>query len=152
MNEKEALLKMEGYCSSGEHCIYDVRKKLDSCELSAEQIESIIEKLKREKFIDEKRYAAAFVHDKLYFSKWGKLKISNMLRLKQIPHDVVSEALAGIDTEDYMTILKDVVNSKKRSIKGKTDYEKSIKLIKSVASRGFEIPLIKQLVNIEEEW
>jgi regulatory protein len=73
MTEKEALLKMESYCSTAEHCIYDVRKKLDNCELQKDEAERIINKLQQQGFVDEKRYAAAFVHDKLFFAKWGRL-------------------------------------------------------------------------------
>ena len=45
MTEKEALLKMESYCSTAEHCIYDVRKKLDNCELLKEEVDCVINKL-----------------------------------------------------------------------------------------------------------
>lgn len=150
MTEKEALLKMESYCSTAEHCIYDVRKKLDNCELQKDEAERIINKLQQQGFVDEKRYAAAFVHDKLFFAKWGRVKISNMLWQKRIPESIIADALNTIDDDEYIAILKDVINSKKRGIKGKTEYEKSVKLIKSVASRGFEIPLITRFVKIEE--
>ena len=150
MTEKEALLKMESYCSTAEHCIYDVRKKLDNCELLKEDVERIINKLQQQGYVDEKRYAAAFVHDKLFFAKWGRVKISNMLWQKRISESIIADALNAIDDDEYIAVLKDVINSKKRGIKGKTEYEKSVKLIKSVASRGFEIPLITRFVKIEE--
>ena len=152
MDEKDALLRMETYCSSAEHCIYDVRQKLEKIDLSQEQMDSIVEVLLREKYIDEKRYSSAFVHDKIMFAKWGRNKISAMLWQKRIPQNIISEVLEEIDTELYLSVLQDVIASKRREVKGKTEYEKNIKLIKSVASRGFEIPLIKQFVNIEEEW
>ncbi|MBO5812618.1 MAG: RecX family transcriptional regulator, partial [Bacteroidaceae bacterium] len=71
MTEKEALLKMELYCSTAEHCIYDVCKKLDNCELLKEEVDRVINKLQQQGYVDESRYAAAFVHDKLFFAKWG---------------------------------------------------------------------------------
>lgn len=150
MTEKEALLKMESYCSTAEHCIYDVRKKLDNCELQKDEVERIINKLQQQGYVDEKRYAEAFVHDKLFFAKWGRVKISNMLWQKRISESIIADALYTIDDDEYIAVLKDVINSKKRGIKGKTEYEKSVKLIKSVASRGFEIPLITRFVKIEE--
>lgn len=150
MTEKEALLKMESYCSTAEHCIYDVRKKLDNCELQKDEAERIINKLQEQGFVDECRYAAAFVHDKLFFAKWGRVKISNMLWQKRISESIIADALNTIDDDEYIAILKYVINSKKRGIKGKTEYERSAKLIKSVASRGFEIPLITRFVKIEE--
>ena len=150
MDEKDALLKLEAYCASGEHCVNDVRIKLDKYDLSQDQSERIIEKLKENGFVDEQRYARAFVHDKLLFAKWGRLKISAMLWQKRLPQNIIDEALENINDDDYIAVLKEVINSKKSAIKAKSDYEYSVKLIKSVASRGFEIPLIKQFVKFEE--
>ncbi|MBO7261038.1 MAG: RecX family transcriptional regulator [Bacteroidaceae bacterium] len=150
MDEKDALLKLEAYCASGEHCVNDVRIKLDKYDLSQDQSERIIEKLKENGFVDEQRYARAFVHDKLLFAKWGRLKISAMLWQKRLPQNIIDEALENIDDDDYIAVLKEVINSKKSAIKARSDYEYSVKLIKSVASRGFEIPLIKQFVKFEE--
>ena len=150
MDEKDALLKLEAYCASGEHCVNDVRIKLDKYDLSQDQSERIIEKLKETGFVDEQRYARAFVHDKLLFAKWGRLKISAMLWQKRLPQNIIDEALENINDDDYIAVLKEVINSKKSAIKARSDYEYSVKLIKSVASRGFEIPLIKQFVKFEE--
>lgn len=150
MDEKDALLKLEAYCASGEHCVNDVRIKLDKYDLSQDQSERIIEKLKENGFVDEQRYARAFVHDKLLFAKWGRLKISAMLWQKRLPQNIIDEALENINDDDYIAVLKEVINSKKSAIKARSDYEYSVKLIKSVASRGFEIPLIKQFVKFEE--
>lgn len=150
MDEKDALLKLGAYCASGEHCVNDVRIKLDKYDLSQDQSERIIEKLKENGFVDEQRYARAFVHDKLLFAKWGRLKISAMLWQKRLPQNIIDEALENINDDDYIAVLKEVINSKKSAIKARSDYEYSVKLIKSVASRGFEIPLIKQFVKFEE--
>lgn len=144
MTEKEVLFKMEAYCSIGEHCIDDVNKKMDMLGVPADQRQNVISILLEQRYIDEQRYADAYVHDKINFAKWGKVKIAAMLRMKKISLEIIDNAFDTIDDDDYIRILKEVIESKSSTIKGRTPYEKSMKLIKSVASRGFEIPLIKQ--------
>src|SRR5574344_2706096 len=151
MNEKEALQKVEGYCSTGEHCESEVREKMRRMEIEPEVVVKIIRSLKENRFIDETRYAGAYAHDKLRFSKWGRLKIAIGLKQKQISQEVIDDVLSNLDEAEYKDILRQVIVSRRKSIKGKTDYECNIKLLKSVAGRGFEISLIRKYIDFVED-
>ena len=113
-------------------------------------IESIINHLLREGFIDESRYARAFVHDKVRFAKWGRVKIAQALWQKRIPQDITDAALESIDDDEYLAALRDVVKAKFHTVKGATEYERKMKTMKSVCSRGYEPPLVRKVLDLSD--
>ena len=115
-------------------------------------IESILKHLVKEGYVDEGRYARALVHDKVRFAKWGRVKIAQALWQKRIPADVADAALSGIDEDEYMTALRDVITSRYRQTKGATDYERKMKTMKSVCSRGYEPALVRKVLNLQDSF
>ena len=99
---KTALNKAMEQCAHREYCCEDIRNKLTAWGVRNSDSEKIIDVLVRENFINETRYAAAFVKDKFRYNKWGKIKISANLKFKKIPSDIIAEALDSIDNETYM--------------------------------------------------
>ena len=154
--ESEILNILAQYCSLTERCLADVRKKLQSENLSAETEKRIIDRLLHDKFIDENRFARSFVHDKFRFNRWGRIKIDYELRLKGIPQEVYCEAIDTIDDDAYTTTLSELLINKKRTTKGRSSQELFQKLYRFAASRGFESHLIistlkKMLKNIDDD-
>ncbi len=150
MTESEGKTLAERYCSGAEHCCLEVRQMLERRKAESADIERIIRYLIKEGYIDESRYAAAFVHDKVRFAKWGRAKIAQALWQKRIPAGVADEALASIDEDEYMAALKDVVASRYRQTKGATEYERKIKTMKSVCSRGYEPALVRKVLSMSD--
>lgn len=151
ITEEEALNRMAAYCSAAEHCKAEVNEKLQKWGLPYEVINRIIDRLVAEKFIDEERYCRAFVNDKFRFAKWGKMKIAQGLYMKKIPSDVAWRHLNEIDEEEYLSILRDLLASKRKSIHAKDDYELNGKLMRFAVSRGFELKDIRRCIEIPEE-
>ena len=114
-------------------------------------IERIIRHLVKEGYIDESRYAAAFVHDKVRFAKWGRVKIGQALWQKRIPQDIADDALASIDEDEYMAALKDVASSRYRLAKGATEYERKMKTMKTVCGRGYEPALVRKVLSMSDD-
>lgn len=150
MTESEGKTLAERYCSGAEHCCLEVRQMLERRKAESADIERIIRYLIKEGYIDESRYAAAFVHDKVRFAKWGRAKIAQALWQKRIPAGVADAALASIDEDEYMAALKDVVASRYRQTKGATEYERKIKTMKSVCSRGYEPALVRRVLSMSD--
>ena len=146
-SESEARHKAEAYCSSVERCVSEVEAKLEQWGADHEIKDRVIEHLIKEKYIDQRRYCAAFVRDKYRFNQWGRMKIVQALRLKKIPSDVISLGLEEIDESEYLSILSGLVEQKKRSIKANTDYERNGKLIRFAIGRGFEMEEILRCVK-----
>ena len=150
MTESEGKTLAERYCSGAEHCLYEVRVMLERHKTEKADIELVLAHLVREGYIDESRYAEAFVHDKVRFAKWGRVKISQALWQKRIPQDIADRALDQIDEDEYMTALNDVVKSRYRLVKGATEYERKLKTMKTVCSRGYEPALVRKVLNMSD--
>ena len=99
----------------------------------------ILDHLEKEKYIDENRYAVAFVRDKYRFNQWGRIKISQALRMKQISAGCISEALEEVEEGEYLTVLTSLLKKKLRSVKASNDYERNGKLIRFAAGHGYEM-------------
>ncbi len=115
--------------------------------LSTADQEAIIDQLIHEKFIDEARFAQAYVKDKFVFNKWGKYKISFQLKLKKVPQNLIEDALNQIEEESYKTTIQELAQSKLKQIKGKTSYEKKAKLVRFLVQRGFEMEAVNDAIS-----
>lgn len=145
---QEFFLKASYYCSLSEHCTQKVREKLVQWETPKEFIQPIIDKLVEEDYINEERFARAFVKDKFRFNHWGRIKITTHLRALAISSDIIAKAIEEIDEDEYVEILDETVEKKRKTIKKGTDYEIRAKLLRHALSRGFEYELVATKLNI----
>lgn len=99
------LSKAEAYCARAEHCAADVRRKLYEWGAPVDIFDAIEESLRAEGFIDDMRFCEAYVHDKVAFQRWGRVKIEAGLRALQLSSSAIRDALATIDEERYMANL-----------------------------------------------
>ena len=149
----EVLSRLTTRCSTTELCLSDIRKKLDATDLTDEEKEGILHRLLDEGYVDEARYARAFVRDKFRFSGWGRIKIAQGLRAKQIATTDIAEALEEIDEDDYRHALRESLKAKRHTLRGKTDYETNAKLIRFAMSRGYETDVIlKEIKAGDIDW
>jgi regulatory protein len=144
---KEAKLSIAGDCSLQEKCAYDLEQKMKRWELSSQEIATIIRYLEQENYLNEQRFCDSFVHDKLHYNKWGKKKIAQALRLKRIHSETIQHSLLKIEDETYNSIIRQVLEAKKRTIKAANDYEFKNKLLRFASSRGFEIEIVLHLLE-----
>ena len=145
---QDFFLKASYYCSLSEHCIQKVREKLVQWETPKEFIDPIIDKLLEDDYINEERFARAFVKDKFRFNHWGRIKISTHLRALGISSENIATAMQEIGDEEYAKMLDEIVEKKRKSIKNGTDYEIRAKLLRHALSRGFEYEIIASKLNI----
>lgn len=142
LTEAEMLHKAAAYCSAAERCRQEVEKKIVAAGFPPDVTERILDRLIREKFIDEARFCRSFVHDKLRFNKWGRIRIGYELRMKQIPNSLIAEALDEIDDGLYLEILQSLLKDKKKTVRAKDSRDAFYKLLRFAAGRGFENELI----------
>ena len=143
---KASLSKTMALCSRREYCPEDIRLKLESWGVSEDDAGRVIMILTKENFLNERRYAEAFVKDKFNYNKWGKVKIAAHLKMKKIPAGIVSSALECIDDELYMRILNDLIVSHRRNVKAKNQYDLKGKLLRYGLSKGFESQLLYDII------
>ena len=138
----EALHRAAALCSSAEHCTADIREKLARWGVTEADSRTIIDRLVQERFIDEQRYAVAFVKDKFRFAGWGRIKMRYALQQKRIDGSDIDHALATLDEEQYNDHLLELLQAKSRSIRDDDPEARRAKLFRFATSRGFESALI----------
>ncbi len=139
---EENYIKLSNYCAACERCKAEVTEKMKRLGIGEEEHAEIIERLEKDGFIDEKRYARAFTLDKFRFSHWGKRKIKFALRMKQIPDSYISDAIDVIDPDEYNRVKEAVKDSKVKTLKGDNNsMENKAKILRFLAGRGFAVLL-----------
>ena len=149
--EQEAYLTLASLCANAEHCQWEMREKMRRWELSEEAQTRILNRLVSERYIDDVRFARAFVKDKVKYNKWGRRKVEQALWQKHIDEDIRQQVLDEIADEDYVLVLRPMLQQKRKSIKANSDYELNGKLIRFAVSRGFTMDIIKQCIRVSDE-
>ena len=134
-------------CALKEYCRMELAQKFMQRGLSRPDCEDVLEQLEQEGFVDEARYARAFVHDKTLYDHWGRMKTRQALAVKNIGNEHIEQALATIDEEEYRQILRKLLLTKTPTIKAATDYERAQKLLRFAAGRGFEADLVFRVMG-----
>ncbi|WP_029906635.1 regulatory protein RecX [Prevotella sp. 10(H)] len=147
LTEPQALNRVAAYCSKAERCEYDVRKKLVAWELESDAIKRIIDRLKKERYLDDARFAKSFINDKMKFNKWGKAKIIFELKKKKISESIYNPVFEELSGDEFEEQLMHILTIKAKSVKGKNDYDRKTKLIRFALGRGFPIDLTIKCVN-----
>lgn len=140
---------MTALCARREYCCADIAEKLRKKGATQEQTAVLIDRLIEEGYIDEGRYARAFVHDKILYNGWGRVKVAQHLRAKGVCPAYIQEAMPCITEEQYAEAFQKVLRSKQRSVKGETDYEVRQKLARSLIARGFEPSYVFENIDLE---
>ncbi|MBQ8453900.1 MAG: RecX family transcriptional regulator [Bacteroidaceae bacterium] len=147
LTKEEALGKAASLCSQSEHCIYQIEEKLFSWGISDKDAEGIVSRLVEEKYIDNRRFARAYCHDKFCYNHWGRMKIRQMLRHLRLADEEIAEGMSTIPDEDYSEKLNDVLRAKDRTLKDTDKYLRKGKLVRHLLSRGFETELAVDAVD-----
>lgn len=151
ISAENAFSRMAASCSKREYCRSEIMQKLSRYDLSETQKASIIRQLIAEKYIDENRYVRSFIHDKLRFNKWGKVKIRYALLQKAIPQKIIDAAFSEFSDDELLDKLASVLQTKSKSIKYETSLEKRNKLLRFALGRGFEMnDILKCLDKMEQ--
>ena len=150
MTEQEAYLQLAALCAQAEHCQQEMRDKMRRWELDETVQNRIIDRLIKERYIDDERYARAFVKDKIRYNKWGRRKVQQALWQKHIDADIQQQVLDEIDEKEYLDILRPLLKQKRKSIKAESDYELNQKLIRFALGRGFGFDIIRQCLNVDD--
>jgi regulatory protein len=100
----------------------------------------VLSRLQSERFIDDSRYAEAFVRDKLNLSGWGIYKIKSALRAKGVSKEIVEEVVSPmLEQTDMAERLEEIMRRRMRTLKYSSAYEAKTKLIRFAAGRGYDL-------------
>ena len=151
MTEQEAYLQLAALCAQAEHCQQEMRDKMRRWGLDETVQNRIIDRLIKERYVDDERYARAFVKDKIRYNKWGRRKVQQALWMKRIDADIQQRVLDEIDEKEYLDVLRPLLKQKRKSNKAESDYELNQKLLRFALGRGFGFDIIRQCLDVGEE-
>ena len=151
MSENDAMIRLTAKCAGSEYCRADIRRMMSRWELPEGVADKILKRLQDERYIDEQRYAHAFVRDKFRYNHWGWIRIEQELKRRNIPQEYIDEAKEEISDDDNLEALRKIINSKRPTVKGKNEYEVNAKLFRFALSRGFSYSAINQVLHTDIE-
>lgn len=143
---KMALEKGAHYCAYQERSQQEVRKKLFSLKLDSEDVEEVIMLLIQNDFLNEERFAKTYSRSKFNQNKWGRKKIKEGLKQKNISERCIQYGLNEIDEEEYRDVLKTLLERKRNTIKDKNHWILKKKLLNYAIQKGFEYEIAQEMI------
>mgnify|MGYP002622582322 CR=1 FL=1 len=152
VSEQGAYLQLAQLCARSEHCQHELVEKMTRWGLSSEAQTRIMRRLVSERYVDDERYARAFVNDKVMYNKWGRRKVEQALWQKGISDDIRQRVLADVSDEQYAAILRSLLQQKRRTTSARSEYELNQKLTRFALQRGFTYDIIRQCLGTNDNY
>ena len=144
---EQALASLMRLCSRAEKSSGDARRLMARWGVAVAERDGVLAKLIEMRFIDDSRFAAAYVRDRSRFGGWGTYKIRAGLKAKGVAEEIINEALAQLTEDNSAEQLLRQVERKAPKVKATNDYELKTKLIRFALSRGFEYDTVLAVVE-----
>ena len=145
---EQAIPKIKHYCAYQERCHAEVRDKLYSYGLHKKEVEPIISLLISENYLNEERFAILYADGKFQMNQWGKIKIKQALKLKQVNDYCIKKALKEIDGTSYKKTFQKLAEQKLKTLKSeKNIFVKKRKLQDYLLQKGYESDLVREEVG-----
>jgi len=145
---EQSLPKIKQYCAYQERCHSEVRDKLYSFGLHKNEVEEIISTLITENYLNEERFAIHFSGGKFRMKQWGKIKIKQALKYKQVSEYCIRKALKEIDNNEYQKAFSKLAEQKLKTLKTeKNVFIKKRKLQDFLLQKGYETGMIRDAIK-----
>lgn len=144
---KEAIQKIEYFCSYQERSHEEVVSKLWSMKMDADEIDEIMVHLISSNFLNEERFACSFARGKHRIKHWGKIRIVNELKFKKISQTLINIALKEISPEEYLETFHNLAERHWEAIRETNTLKKRKKFCDYLLRRGFESNLVFEKVK-----
>lgn len=146
-SKEEAVLNIQKYCAFQERCHKEVRYKLIEHAIYGDLLEEIISDLISNNFLDEERFARTFARGKFRMKQWGRNKIKQELKIRDVSSYSIKAAMTEIDTKEYIEVLVNLISKKERTTTFKNQFDKKKKLTDYALSKGYEYELIAEIIG-----
>lgn len=148
----DAKLKLEHYCAYQDRCHAEVIEKLKSLGQNPTDTDEIVVHLINQNFLDEERFARSFARGKHRIKFWGKIRIVNELKARQISAANIKLALTEITDDEYQQTLETTARRQWETIREPNALKKRKKFCDFLLRKGYESNLIyEKLLLLENE-
>ena len=139
---QEALLKLSKYCTYQDRCHQEVEQKLREMNMIPQARDEIISQLIKHDFLNEQRFALNYARGKFNQKHWGRIRIRQELKRRNITEKLIQKALDQISEKEYVSKLKNIARKKFEE----HDKDKSLKakarLKNYLLYKGYESQLV----------
>ncbi|MBR1652711.1 MAG: RecX family transcriptional regulator [Alloprevotella sp.] len=140
-----------GRCSRSEYCRNEMERKMREKGADAALARTTVQRLVDEGYVDDARFARAFVHDRTLYERWGRQKTRQALLMRGLNSSDIDNALHTIDEEQYVQTLRTLLEAKARTLRAESPYLLRQKLLRFATSRGFETHLVMENLPSSED-
>lgn len=139
---KEIQKKMEYYCAYQERCYKEVEEKLYSYAVTSSEKEAILTYLIEQNYINEERFAQSFVRGKHNYKLWGKNRIINELKFRNISSRIIEIALKELPETTYLSNFHSLAEKNWENSTERKGQKKNKKFVDFLLRKGYETHLI----------
>ena len=147
LSKEDALSLMQKFCAIQDRCQAEIRTRLIEHSIYGEALEQILAELISDDFINEERFAKAYVRGKFRIKRWGKMKIVKELKFRRISTYSINKGLKEIDYDEYLATLNHLLEKKNATVRSKDKWDKRKKLTSYASQKGYEYEVIKEVLN-----
>lgn len=144
---KEAIYKIEHFCAYQERCHDEVVQKLRAMKMDSNEIDEILAHLIKENYLNESRFACSFARGKHRIKFWGKVRIVNELKFRNISTYNINLALKEITAEEYEVNFYALAERNWHTIKESNGLKKRKKCCDFLLRKGYESNLVYEKVK-----
>lgn len=146
-SEPEARARIEAYCAYRERSHFEVKEKLYDWGLHRNEVEGLLAHLVTTNFLNEERFAQAYVSGKFRIKRWGRRKILEGLKANRISEYCVRKGMQEISEEEYEETIKSLAQQKMKLTKGGSRFERNGKVAQYIIRKGFEPDLVWPIIT-----
>jgi regulatory protein len=147
LTKEQAIQKLRQYCAYQERSHSEVKQKLWELGVWKSEHDEIISSLIEDDYLNEERFAKAFVGGKFRMKDWGRKKIYYGLKEKGISDYLIKRVMKEIDEEAYRKTLADLAEKKFESLKADQYLVRKKKTMDYLLQKGYEPELVSGVVN-----
>ena len=147
LSKAEAIAKAIHYCAYQERCSWEVRQKLHEWNVQRSYIDSILNELEDENFLNEKRFAVLYSESKFRLKHWGKHKIIHELEARKVPQVFIEKGINAIPEKEYLATLNRLMKNKQSTLKESDKFVLKNKIAAFVIGKGFEPDLVWKFIR-----
>lgn len=143
---EQALAQLMRLCARAEKSESDARRLMRGWGVDDRAAAEVLARLVHDRFIDDARYAGAFVREKMRLSGWGEYKIRAALQRKGVARETIEEALGAADRTGTAERLRTQLERKLRLLHCETRYELKNKLMRYGLGLGYDYETVHETV------
>lgn len=144
---EEIRQRMMKYCIYQERCHQEVEQRMGNFLLVPEAREEILLYLIQGNYLNEERFVRSYIRGKFYLKHWGRMKIKSQLKFKSISEKLINKSMDEIDDDDYEKTIKKLFSIHYLGLKPMPEYQKNMRSIRYLVSKGYEYELVKEVVS-----